>query len=182
MDTPPPMDTTVTVRPAAAADVPAVDALLRAAFPDPAEAGLVQQLCADGDMVLMLVAEAAGEPVGVAAWSRMDVASGGRAVPAAALAPLATAADARGRGVADALVRAGLEVLEHQGFVLCFVLGDPAFYARFGFAADLARGYASPYAGDHLMAAALQGGLVPCGPRGEAAHAPAFAALAAGGA
>jgi len=170
---------TVTVRPAAATDVPAIDALLRAAFPAPAEAGLIQRLCAEGDMVLMLVAEEAGAIVGIAAWSRMRVISGGRDVPAAALGPLATDAGHRGRGVADALVRAGLSMLEGAGVVLCFVLGDPAFYARFGFAADLARGYASPYAGDHLMAAALQGGAIPCGPRGSADYAPAFAALGA---
>ena len=172
---------TIAIRPAAGRDVPAVDALLRAAFPAPAEAGLVRDLCADGDMVLMLVAEEeSGTLVGVAAWSRMRVESGGRAIPAVALAPLATAADHRGQGVADALVRAGLAQLEEAGVVLCFVLGDSAFYARFGFAADLARGYASPYAGEHLMAAALQGGMVPCGPRGDATHAPAFSRLGDG--
>jgi len=173
---------TIAIRPAAAYDVPAVDALLRAAFPAPDEAGLVRDLCTEGDMVLMLVAEEEGGSLaGIAAWSRMRVESGGRSVAAVALAPLATAAGQRGRGVADALVRAGLSQLENAGVALCFVLGDPAFYARFGFGADLARGYASPYAGEHLMAAALQGGLVPCGPRGEASHAPAFARLGGNG-
>jgi len=170
---------TVAIRPAAARDVPAVDALLRAAFAAPGEAGLVRDLCLDGDMVLMLVAEDEDDAglAGIAAWSRMQVESGGKPVPAVALAPLATAADHRGQGVADALVRAGLSQLEEAGILLCFVVGDPAFYARFGFATDLARGYASPYAGEQLMAAAIQGGLVPCGPRGTANHAPAFRRL-----
>ncbi len=167
----------ITIRPAAGADVAAIDALLRAAFPAPAEALLVRDLCVDGDMVLTLVADDGDALVGVVAFSRMTVESSGNAIPAVALAPLAVAADARGGGVAEALVRAGLQALEDAGVVLCFVLGAPAFYERFGFAADLARNFASPYAGDNLMAAALQGGLMPCGPRGAATHAPAFARM-----
>lgn len=165
------------IRPAAGGDVAAIDALLRAAFPAPAEALLVRDLCIDGDMVLTLVALEDDALLGMVAFSRMTVDSGGREVPAVALAPLAVAADARGQGVAEALVRAGVAALESAGVVLCFVLGDPAFYARFGFAADLARNFASPYAGEHLLALPLQGGLMPCGPRGDARHAPAFARM-----
>lgn len=173
------VDTTVAIRDVAAADVAAVDALLRAAFPAEDEARLVARLCGDGDMVLTLIAEeeASGAVLGLVAFSRMAVDSNGKAVAAVALAPLAVARGARGRGVGEALVRAGLDRLEAAGVVLCFALGDPAFYARFGFDAALARGYASPYAGDNFMAAALQGGLVPCGPRGAARHAAAFAHL-----
>ncbi|TVV74382.1 GNAT family N-acetyltransferase [Sphingomonas solaris] len=170
---------TVIVRDVAATDVPAVDALLRAAFPREDEALLVMRLCGDGDMVLALVAEdeASRAVTGMVAFSRMTVESNGVSVPAVALAPLAVIASARGQGVGEALVRAGLERLEAAGVVLCFALGDPAFYARFGFDPALAAGYASPYAGPYLMAAALQGGLVPCGPRGAATHAAAFARL-----
>ncbi len=47
---------TIAIRPAGAADVAAVDALLRDSFPAADEADLVRRLCVDGDMVLMLVA------------------------------------------------------------------------------------------------------------------------------
>ena len=41
------------------------------------------------------------------------------------------------------------------GWAAAFVLGDPAYYGRFGFRADAARGYASPYAGEHFLALPL---------------------------
>jgi putative acetyltransferase len=173
------MTSVIVIRPAGASDVAPMDALLRAVFPRADEAALVRDLCIDGDMVLTLVAEdeGTGALTGMVAFSRMDVTVGGKPVPAVALAPVAVAPAYRRQGVAEALIRAGLDRLEQAGVVLCFVLGDPDFYGRFGFAADLAHGYASPYAGEALLAAALQGGLVPCGERGRADHAPAFARL-----
>jgi putative acetyltransferase len=171
----------IVIRPAGAADVAGVDALLRTVFSAPGEADLVRNLCVDGDMVLVLAAidEEEDAVVGMVAFSRMTVSTSGKDVPAVALAPVAVAPDYRRQGVAEALIRAGLDQMEQTGAVLCFVLGDPAFYGRFGFDADLAHGYASPYAGDTLMALALQGGLVPCGVRERADHAPAFARLGA---
>lgn len=169
----------LTIRPAAGDDVPRIDALLRTSFPAPAEAMLVRDLCMDGDMVLTLVAveDQDDRLVGMVAFSRMAVTVHDKAVPAVALAPIAVATSHRGQGVADALIQAGIDQLEAAGIVLCFVLGDPAFYGRFGFDADFARGFATPYAGDHLMALPLQGGLIPCGVRGAATHAAAFARL-----
>jgi len=171
---------TIAIHPARGSDVAAIDALLRAAFPRADEADLVRQLCVDGDMVLVLVAvdEERGMLVGMAGFSRMHVDVGGKAVPAVALAPVAVAADHRRQGVAEALIQAGIDRLEAERVVLCFVLGDPAFYGRFGFDADFARHFVSPYAGEYLLALPVQGGLMPCGVRGEARHATAFARLA----
>ena len=115
--------------------------------------------------------------VTMVAVSRMDVAIAGKPIAAVALAPLAVEAAWRKQGVGEALVQAGIAQLADAGGVLAFVLGDPAYYGRFGFAAEWARGFASPYAGDYLMALPLQGGAMPCGVRGAATHAPAFAAL-----
>ncbi|WP_298669849.1 GNAT family N-acetyltransferase [uncultured Sphingomonas sp.] len=170
---------TITVRPARAEDVAAIDALLRASFPAPDEATLVRDLCIEGDMVLTLVAQDEDQDafVGMIAFSRMDVGVGGKAVPSVALAPLAVAPAWRRQGVAEALVRAGHDRLEAEGVVLSFVLGEPEYYGRFGYDAAVARNFASPYAGDYFMALPLQGGLLPCGVREEARHAPAFARL-----
>ncbi|MBQ1498045.1 MAG: N-acetyltransferase [Sphingomonas sp.] len=169
----------IAIRPATGGDVAAIDALLRRAFPAEDEARLVQRLCIDGDMVLTLVAddEETGALAGMIAFSRMDVAIAGKPIAAVALAPLAVEAAWRKQGVGEALVQAGIAQLADAGGVLAFVLGDPAYYGRFGFAAEWARGFASPYAGDYLMALPLQGGAMPCGVRGAATHAPAFAAL-----
>ncbi|WP_238303187.1 GNAT family N-acetyltransferase [Sphingomonas phyllosphaerae] len=174
---------TIAIRPAASGDVAAIDALLRTVFPRADEADLVRQLCIDGDMVLMMVAvdedadENGGALVGAVAFSRMTVEVGGKAIAAVALAPVAVAEDYRRQGVAEALVHAGIERIEAARVVLCFALGESAFYARFGFHADYAKNFASPYAGEHLMALPVQGGLMPCGERGVAAHAAAFARL-----
>lgn len=172
---------TIAIGPATGIDVAEIDTLLRTSFPAPDEADLVRNLCIAGDMVLVLAArdEAGDTLAGMVAFSRMQVTVAGKAIPAVALAPVAVAAGHRRHGVAEALIRAGLDRLEDEGVVLCFVLGDPAFYARFGFDADYARNFASPYAGDYFMALPLQGGLMPCGVREEARHAPAFALLGA---
>ncbi|MBW6528838.1 N-acetyltransferase [Sphingomonas sp. RHCKR7] len=170
------------VRPARGEDVAGIDSLLRACFARADEADLVRQLCVDGAMVLMMVAldGTTGAIVGAVAFSRMAVTVDDRAIPAVALAPLAVSAAYRRRGVGEALVQAGLDRLEAERAVLCFVLGDPGYYRRFGFHEDYARNFVSPYAGDALLALPLQGGLMPCGVRGDARHADAFAMLGAG--
>lgn len=174
---------TITIRPATGGDVAAIDALLRRSFPAPDEALLVQRLCIDGDMVLTLVAddEETGALTGMVAFSRMDVRVNDQQVATVALAPVAVERVYRRQGVAEALIAAGHQHLTDAGYMLSFVLGDPAYYGRFGYAADLARSFASPYAGDYLMALTLQDGKVPCGVRGTASHAAAFAALAQDG-
>lgn len=171
----------IAIRPAGAADVAAIDALLRTSFPHPEEADLVRDLCIAGDMVLTLVAddEDSDTLAGAIVFSRMAVTVAGTPVPAVALAPLAVAPPYRRQGVAEALVGAAHERLEAAGVVLSFVLGDPEFYGRFGYDAALARNFASPYAGDYFLGLPLQGGLVPCGVREAAHHAPAFAKLGA---
>jgi len=170
----------IAVAPATGHDVAAIDALLRTSFARAEEANLVRDLCIAGDMVLMFAArdEETGTLAGTVAFSRMDVVFAGKTVSAVALAPVAVAPAYRDQGVAEALIQAGLDRLEQEGVVLCFVLGDPAFYARFGFDADFARNFSSPYAGDFLLALPLQGGLMPCGVREHATHAAAFAKLA----
>jgi putative acetyltransferase len=170
---------TIAVRAATGGDVAAIDALLRRAFPAPDEARLVQHLCIDGDMVLTLVAddEESGALAGMVAFSRMAVTIDDKAIAAVALAPLAVEAAYRRQGVGEALVQAGIAHLTEAGAMLCFVLGEPDYYHRFGFEPDWARGFASPYAGDYLMALPLQRGAMPCGVRGAAVHAGAFTKL-----
>jgi putative acetyltransferase len=164
------------IRAAMAADAPAVDALLRACFPRDAEARLVQQLAIDGDLVLVLLAEEAGAVVGMVAASRMHVTADARELRGVAIAPLAVARDMRGQGVGEALVAAAIAHLREAGVELGFVLGDAGYYGRFGFEAATARGFASPYAGEHLLGIRLNDG--PCiHTPGTAAHARAFAAL-----
>ncbi len=164
------------IRAATGADAPAVDGLLRACFPRDEEARLVQQLAIDGDLVLVLVAEDDGAVVGMIAASRMQVTADTREIAAVAVAPLAVARRKRGQGVGEALVAAAIAHLRSAGVELGFVLGDPAYYGRFGFDAATARGFDSPYAGEYLLGIRLNDG--PCvHTPGAAVHARAFAAL-----
>ena len=124
-----------------------------------------------------MVAEGAGALAGVAVFSRMTVEMARKPIAAVALAPVATAPTHRRQGVAEALIGAGHDRLRDAQVMLSFVLGDPAYYGHFGYATDWAKGFDSPYAGEHFMARPLQGGAMPCGVRGSCDHAAAFAML-----
>jgi putative acetyltransferase len=119
------------IRPPGPEDAPAIAALLRAAFGGPAEADLVAGLRRDGDAAIELVAEADGAVAGHVLFSPMRV--GG--VKALALAPLAVLPARQRQGLGTALVRAGLAKAAARAEAWCLVLGDPAYYGRFGFAA-----------------------------------------------
>lgn len=54
--------------------------------------------------------------------------------PALLLGPLAIDPDRQGRGIGRALVFHSLETATAAGHRLVFLVGDPAYYARFGFA------------------------------------------------
>ncbi|MFK8251508.1 GNAT family N-acetyltransferase [Ancylobacter terrae] len=149
-------------------DHPAIRGLLVDAFGGPAEADLVEQLRADGDAAIALVAEQAGVVVGHVMFSPMAA-----PVRALALAPVAVAEDIRQQGIASRLINAGLAIARERLWHMVFVLGEPAYYSRFGFDASLAAGFASPYAGPYLMALALNG--ENSVRTGEIRHAPAFA-------
>ena len=129
----------------------------------------MERLCGDGDAVLSLVAVEAGDVVGHVLFSRLRAPAS-----ALALAPLAVRADRQRRGIGARLVEAGLDRAREEGWRAVVVLGDPAYYRRFGFRPEAMQGMASPYAGPALMGLALApGGLNgPC-----IEHAPAFASL-----
>ena len=74
-------------------------------------------------------------------------------------------------GDAAALVRAGLARMRERGVPGCVVLGDPAFYGRFGFAPQAGLVYPGPPA-DHFMALSI-GGVTPLG---AVRYHPAFSA------
>lgn len=148
-------------------DRAAVRAVIEAAFARPDEADLVDRLREDGDREVSLVAVEGGAIVGHVLFSKM-----GAPFRALGLAPVAVAPTRQRSGIGSRLIRAGLERARAAGWQGVFVLGDPAYYRRFGFDPALAAGFACAYAGPHLMALAL-GPALPAG-GGEIAYAPAF--------
>lgn len=152
-------------------DREAVRRLLLAAFPGPGEADLVERLRGDGDMEIALVARSGGALAGHVTFSRMKA-----PFFALGLAPVAVDERFRRRGIAAALISAGLDQARGEGWQGVFVLGEPDYYRRFGFSAEMAAGFASPYAGPYLMALLLDGEALPAA-CGAIDYAPAFAAL-----
>jgi putative acetyltransferase len=151
-------------------DGAAIARVVAAAFGQDDEARLAAALRASGDAVISLVAEDGGEIVGHVLLSRMTA-----PFPALALAPVSVAPARQRSGVGSALVREAIARARDEGWGAIFVLGDPAYYRRFGFEAETAAGFSSPYAGEHFMALTLSA--PPPLARGELRHAPAFAAL-----
>lgn len=163
----------VVIRPVGPEDAGAVGALVRDAL-GVAEARLVCALRADGDVVLELAAERNGAVRGHILFSRLWVEAGAERVPALALAPLAVEVLHRGEGIARGLIEESHARLTTAGETLAVVLGNTAFYGRFGYTHALAASFASDYQGEHLQALAWE----PGAPRaGRLVYAPAFAAL-----
>ncbi len=155
-----------TIAPCSQAQYEQVDLVIRQAFGGDDEVALVRGLRADGDLQLELVAMINGRVVGHVAFSYMQA-----PFRSLALAPLTVSPDYQGQGLGTALCEAGIEQCKNAAWEAIFVLGHLAYYQRFGFSVNEARGYESPYAGDYFMMCQLTDGL----PRqGEITHALAF--------
>lgn len=160
------------IRAAESGDASAIFALHSTAFEMEAEANLVRSLSEDGDIVLSLVALNAGEIIGSAVYSRLLI--DGENKGASALAPLGVRPDWQARGVGSALIAESHMQLTKSGENLVIVLGDPAYYKRFGFSVAAARNFRTPYDGPYLMALELSKNAPK---NGAVTYANAFASL-----
>lgn len=123
-----------TVRESRADDLSAIEALYPAAFPDEDLLPLVRELLAEPSGVTSLVANNGGAVIGHCVITACGTESS--AVKVALLGPLAVLPARQARGIGGALVRDGLRRMSEQKVARVFVLGDPAYYGRFGFHAD----------------------------------------------
>jgi putative acetyltransferase len=160
-------------------DAPRVFAVQRAAFGREAEARLVDALRRTVQPRLSLVAEAEGELVGHVFLSPVTIEGAAGAPACAGLAPLGVLPARQGCGAGSALVREGLARAPARGWRAVFLLGDPAYYARFGFRLAAPRGL--HYESDAFDAAFQVRELAPgalAGVRGFVRYPAAFAELA----
>jgi len=173
-----------------------------AAFGRPDEARVAARLRQEASPLVALVAERAGRAVGHVIFSPVAVegdrtspavaslacgsrragapfARAGRAeLAAGALGPVGVLPDEQTQGVGSALIRAGIEACGALDWQLLFVLGNPAYYGRFGFT------LAAPH-GLHYESHAFDGAfqvqeLAPgalAGVNGFVRYHPAFAAV-----
>jgi putative acetyltransferase len=164
---------TVVVRGETVRDHRAIRAVHDAAFGRDAEGRLVDALRRDGcfqpDLSLVGVGPA-GEIVGHVLHSTVDLEMDGIAVRAAALAPVAVVPAWQRMGVGTRLVREGLHRLRVLRYQAVVVLGDPGYYARFGFSRELA----AAIAGEHHQALELEVGAL-AGASGRLSYPRAFA-------
>jgi len=127
------------IRPEDPTDTAAIRSIVTAAFRDAAhtggnEADIVDALRIGGVLTVSLVAEDEGNIIGHVAFSPVTVNS--REVGWFGLGPVAVLVEKRRCGIGAALVEAGLKHLDDLGARGCVVLGDPAYYRRFGFQSD----------------------------------------------
>jgi len=108
-------------------------AFLTAAHASGTEAAIVRDLRAAGALMLSLVAvDPTGKIVGHAGFSPVDTEMPGCWF---GLGPLSVAPGQQRTGVGSALVRAGLAQFSEMGATGVVLVGEPAYYGRFGFAA-----------------------------------------------
>jgi putative acetyltransferase len=121
----------IDIRESVTGEVEAILSLYPAAFPEEDLVPLVRRLLSEPPGVLSLVAFADGVLAGQGCFTPCGI--GGACDTAALLGPLAVAPARQGMGIGSALVRCGLVRMKQAGVALVCVLGDPAYYGRFGF-------------------------------------------------
>jgi putative acetyltransferase len=122
------------IREETTADIEGIRTLLTDAFGGSAEARLVDRLRASNRITLSLVAEEGGRVLGHVLFSPIGIDTGsGEEKSAIALAPLAVHPAFQRLGIGSALSSAGIARLRDAGHERVLVLGDPAYYPRFGF-------------------------------------------------
>jgi putative acetyltransferase len=126
----------IIVQSEAEADREAIFRLTQAAFADHEHSSHTDQFIVDGlreagALAVSLVARIDGLLAGHVAFSRVAISDG---TPGwYGLGPLSVLPSRQGIGVGSTLVNAGLAALKARGARGCVLLGEPAYYGRFGF-------------------------------------------------
>jgi len=164
----------ISVRGARAGERDAILAIHRAGFGRESEADLCARLMGDGALALSLVAEVENRAVGHVALSPVTL-PGPAGPRLLGLGPIAVDPARQGTGIGSALMRAGLAAAREAGWAGVVLLGDPAYYGRFGFAPAAGFGLSCPWdvPDEHFMAVELAPGAL-AGARGRVLYHPAF--------
>jgi putative acetyltransferase len=117
----------------------------RTAFGDhgPVVAGMVDDMLRDPAM-LSLTETADGAVVGSVIFTRSLLDAPQRLVDVQVLSPLAVLPAYQKRGIGQALIRRGLDILDERGVPLVFLEGDPRYYVRAGFEPGGQYGFRKP--------------------------------------
>ncbi len=127
------------IRPEIREDRAVIHALTEAAFREAPHSSHTEQFIVDalrsrGELSLSLVAEKDGQVVGHIALSPVTISDGSTGWYG--LGPVSVLPGWQGQGIGAALMHAVLDALREQDAQGCVVLGEPAYYGRFGFRAE----------------------------------------------
>jgi putative acetyltransferase len=128
-----------TVREEESSDIDAITKVTSAAFlshpqSDHTEELIISELRRSNALSLSLVVEHEGRVIGHVAFSPVSISDG--SLDWYGLGPLSVEPRFQGKGVGQALVKAGIEALKERGARGCVLFGSPAYYGRFGFSAN----------------------------------------------
>jgi len=93
---------------------------------------------------ISLVAEADGAVVGHIAFSPVTI-TNNKSWSGYILAPLGVKPEYQRRQIGSKLIESGMDLLSKMNVNIVFVYGDPKYYGKFGFKADVASRYSPPY-------------------------------------
>jgi len=127
---------TLAIRPEIPADIATIERLTVAAFAAATHTSRTEQFIVNalrraGALAVSLVAEDDGDVVGHVALSPVRLSSGDTGWYG--LGPISVLPERQGLGIGARLMHAALVELRNLGASGCVLLGDPAFYQRFGF-------------------------------------------------
>lgn len=127
---------TYEIRPEQPGDAPDIRQVTEAAFKvaehsSGTEGAIIDALRASNALAISLVATAGSAIVGHVAFSPVTI--DGADIGWFGLGPVSVTPELHGQGIGGMLIRAGLDRLKAAGASGCVVLGDPAYYQRFGF-------------------------------------------------
>ncbi|MXO96647.1 GNAT family N-acetyltransferase [Erythrobacter aquimaris] len=162
----------VAIRPEGPSDHAAIAVVTEAAFrgqkhSDGSEVAIVDRLRKDGDLTLSLVAEDAERIVGHVAVSPVTI--DGNAGNWYGLGPISVLPALQHKGIGSRLMQRALADMRAIGAAGIILLGNPAYYSRFGFEHDPRLEYPGPPP-EYFQRLVLTGDA----PTGVVSYAPAF--------
>jgi len=102
---------------------------------DGKEQDFVNQLRSNGNYIpeLALVAEENGKLIGHIMLTKTYIVDRENKFETLLLAPISVALEYRNRGVGSNLIKESFKLAKEMGYTSVFLVGDPAYYHRFGF-------------------------------------------------
>ena len=159
------------------ADITGIRHVEQQAFQRTTEADLVDLCRRRGKVSLSLVAVNSGGITGHILFTPVTLEPQRESLRGLGLRPIAVLPECQRSGIGSQLMRAGLELCREGGHDFIVLLGNPAYYSRFGFKPAKSYGLSSDYGdGDEFQVLELRTGVL-AGVSGKVKYIPEFKEL-----